>query len=161
MMSNRFGIWWSERSLRERRMLIVLGVLLAATILWLGLVRPLDKALADARARYDRAVLALADAKTKAVAIRGLERVRPPALPAPLPVLVGALAGEAGFTLAKVEPESGDQVHVTIDAARVPALLVWVSDLERRRGLVIERFSARANSDATVAADFSVRTRGR
>jgi general secretion pathway protein M len=129
--------------------------------LWFGIVRPLDHALADARARHSRTVLALADAKAQAAAIRGLERVRPPALPAPIHVYVGALAGEAGFTLAKVEPESGDQVHVAISAARAPALLVWVADLERRRGLVVERFSARANSDATVAADFSVRTRGR
>lgn len=160
MMSSRFKIWWSQRSSREQRMLIVLGALLAAMILWLGLVRPLDNALADARARHGRAVLALADARAQAAAIRGLERVRPPALPAPIQVYVGGLAGEAGFMLAKVEPESSDQVHVAINAARAPALLVWVSDLERR-GLVVERFSARANSDATVVADFSVRIRGR
>ena len=160
-MMARFGIWWRERSLREQRMLIVLGALLAVTILWFGIVRPLDHALADARARHGRAVLALADAKAQAASIRELERVRPPALPAPIHVYVGALAGEAGFTPAKIEPEGGDQVHVAINAARAPALLLWVNDLERRRGLVIERFSARANSDATVAADFSVRTRGR
>ena len=158
MMPGWFSIWWSGRSLREQRMLILLGGLLAATILWFGVVRPLDEALAEARARHGRAVLALADAKAQVAAIRELERVRPPALPAPIHVYVGALAGEAGFTLAKIEPESGDQAHVTIDAARAPALFVWISDLERR-GLVIERFSARANSDATVAADFSVRTR--
>lgn len=147
--------------MREQRMLIGLGALLAATILWFGMVRPLDHALADARGRHDRAVLALADARAQAAAIRGLERVRPPALPAPIHVYVGALAGEAGFTPAKIELESGDQVHIAINAARAPALLTWVSDLERRRGLVVERFSARANSDATVVADFSVRTRGR
>ena len=161
MMSGRFKIWWGERSLREQRMLIGLGALLAVMILWLGIVRPLDNALAEARARHGRAALALADAKVQAATIRGLERVRPPALPAPIQVYVGALAGEAGFTLAKVEPESGDQVHVAINAARAPALLAWVNDLEQRRGLVVDRFSARANSDATVAADFSVRTRRR
>jgi general secretion pathway protein M len=161
MTPSRSGIWWSLRSVREQRMLIVLGALLAATILWLGILRPLDKALADARARHDRAVLALAEAQTQALAIRGLERVRPLALPAPIHVHAGALAGEAGFAQAKIEPEGEDRAHVAIDAARAPALLIWVSDLERRRGLVIERFSARANSDATVAAEFSVRTRGR
>lgn len=160
MMSSRFKLWWGERSAREQRMLIGLGALLAVMILWLGILRPLDNALADARARHGRAVLALADAKAQVATIRGLERVRAPALPAPIHVYVGVLASEAGFTLAKAEPESGDQVHVAINAARAPALLMWVNDLERR-GLVIERFSARANSDATVAADFSVRTRGR
>lgn len=160
MTKSRFGIWWSQRSVREQRMLIVLGGVLAATILWLGILRPLDKALADARARHDRAVLALADARGRAAAIQELERVRPPALPAPIHAYVDALAGEAGFTAATVEPEGGDRAHVAIDAARAPALLAWVSDLERR-GLVIERFSARANSDATVAAEFSVRTRAR
>jgi len=68
------GAWRQVRELAEidwglhfklvlPAMLIGLGALLAALILWFGIVRPLDNALAEARARHGRAVLALADAK--------------------------------------------------------------------------------------------------
>ena len=44
--------WWDGRSLRERRMLAVMGALALGVVGWLGVVQPLDGWQADqARAR--------------------------------------------------------------------------------------------------------------
>lgn len=147
--------------MREQRLLLVGGALLAAMILWFGLLGPLNDALSDARKRHQRAALALADARSQAALIRRLQRAAPPTLPIPLQLYVGELAGEAGFDVARIEPQSARQVNLVIAAARAPALFAWVNDLERRHGLVIERLSARANNDATLAAEISIRARSR
>src|SRR5690606_1132821 len=64
------GAWWDGRSLRERRMLAVMGVVVLGVIAWLGVVRPLDGWKADqARARV-AAERQMAQAQT-AVAQRG------------------------------------------------------------------------------------------
>ena len=34
--------WWDGRSLRERRMLAIMGALVLGVVGWLGVVRPLD-----------------------------------------------------------------------------------------------------------------------
>jgi general secretion pathway protein M len=159
-MMVQFKSWWRLRTLREQRLLLVAGVLLGAMILWFGILRPLDHALADARKRHARAVLALADARSQADAIRGLQRIPPPSLPAPIQLLVGQLAGDAGFPVARVEPQSARQANIVINAARAPAFFTWIGELERR-GLIVERLSARANSDATLAVEVSLRARNR
>lgn len=160
-MMARLKSWWRLRSLREQRLLLVGGALLAGTILWFGILRPIDRGLADARARHARAVLALADARSQAVAIRRLQAVTPPILPGPLPLAVGRLAEEAGFAVARMEPQSDRQVNVVMNAARAQALFSWIDQLERRHGLVVDRLRATANSDATLAVELSVRARGR
>ena len=46
------GLWWDGRSVREQRMLAVMGALVLGVVGWLGVVRPLDGWQADqARAR--------------------------------------------------------------------------------------------------------------
>ena len=52
------------------------------------------------------------------------------------------------------------RASVAVDAARPQALFAWVLRLEQS-GLVVERLSARANSDRTIAAEIALRARGR
>lgn len=160
MMAGLNG-WWRQRTLREQRLIAVAGLLFSGMVLSLGIVRPLGIALADARERHAGAVLALADARADAETIRTLQRGVPPVQAAPLQELLGQAAAEAGFTVARIEPQGARQANVAIDAVRPQALLAWVGDLERRRGLVVDRLSARANSDATVAVEVSFRVRSR
>jgi general secretion pathway protein M len=115
---------------------------------------------AAAQRRHARAVLALAEARSRAAAIDRLRRVGASAIPGSFQLFAGTLATDAGFTVARIEPQGMRQVNIVITAARAPALFGWASEIERR-GLVVDRLSARANSDATVAAEISVRARGR
>lgn len=160
-MTARFHGWRRSRTLREQRLLLVAGALVSAMLLWFGIWRPIDGALADARKRHERAVLALADARSQADAIRVLGRVAPSAMPAPLLTAIGQLAGEAGFSITRIELQSARQVNLVLDSVRAPVLFTWVSELEHRHGLIVDRLSARGNSDATLAVEISLRARGR
>lgn len=158
-MIERFRPWWSQRSQRERIMLAVMAGLLLLTLGWLLLVRPMGDALADSRARYDRAVTARGEAQVQADAIAALERGKPKVLPAPIDKWIGQRAGEAGFTVARVDPVSAAQATVVINAVRPQAFFAWLADMERRDGLVVEGLNATTNNDATLAVEATLRTR--
>ncbi|WP_380877372.1 type II secretion system protein M [Sphingomonas sp. DBB INV C78] len=155
----RFRPWWSTRSPRERILLLVMGGLLAVTLGWLLLVRPLGDALADARSRHDRAIVARAQAGAQVDAIAALETSGPKALPAPIDVYIGQKASEAGFTVARVDPVSTTQATVVINVVRPQAFFAWVGDLERRDGLIVEGLNATTNNDATLSVEATFRAR--
>lgn len=157
-MMRQAHFWWSLRTLREQRMLLAMFAALAIVLAWLLVVRPLDNALADVRARHARAVIDLAQAQAQAEQIVFLEKSAPPGRQGPLAAIVGQRAGEAGFATARVTPQ-GKRVGVAIDAARAPAVFGWIAGLERRDGLVVDRLTARTNSDATIAVDATLRAR--
>ncbi|SNS04589.1 general secretion pathway protein M [Sphingomonas laterariae] len=160
-LMERFRPWWTSRSPRERIMLLVMAGLLGVTLGWLLLVRPLGDALADARARHDRAILARAEAGGQADAIASLERAGPKALPAPVDVWIGQKASEAGFTVARVDPVSAAQATIVINVVRSQAFFAWVSELERRDGLIVEGLNATTNNDATLSVEATFRTRAK
>lgn len=153
--------YWEMRSRREQRMLLAMAALLAITLAWLLVVRPVDDGLAAARERHARAVLDLAVARGQADRIAALEKDGPPPPEAPLATAVGQRAAEAGFADARVAPDGPRRVTIGIDAARAQALFGFLAGLERRDGLIVERMNARANSDATIAAEAVVRIRSR
>lgn len=142
--------WWRERSVREQRMLIVMLALLAVTILWLGIYRPLQNGLSAARERHQLAVVRLGEVRAQAEAIRGARAV--PAAPGPLSDLVSRSAAEAGFANATVAPQGDRRVSVSVPSARPGPALRWIALLEGQ-GIVVERFGARANADPTLTVD--------
>ncbi|WP_238995435.1 type II secretion system protein M [Sphingomonas solaris] len=154
-------LWWRLRSPREQRMLLVMAALVGITLAWLLVVRPVDDGLADVRARHARAVLDLAAARGQAERIADLEKRGPPPPEAPLATAIGQRAAAAGFATARIIPDGANRVSVAIDAARAQALFGWIADLERRDGLIVERLTARTNSDATLAAEATLRLRSR
>ena len=157
-MMRRLRFWWTLRTLREQRMLLAMIAAIAIVLAWLLVVRPLDNALADARARHARAVIDLAQAQAQAEQIAYLEKTVPLAGRAPIATLVHDRAAEAGFATARVTPQ-GRTVAIAIEAARAPALFGWIAGLERRDGLVVDRLTARTNGDATIAVDATLRAR--
>jgi general secretion pathway protein M len=144
--------WWRARSLREQRLLLVMLALLAVTLLWLGIYRPVQDALSRTRARHQEAVVRLGEVREQADALRALRKTGLPSLPAPLAAMVTQSATDAGFTNASVAPQGERRVSVSIPSARPAPVLAWIASLEAR-GVVVERFSARANSDQTLAVD--------
>lgn len=151
--------WWRGRSLREQRLLLVMVALLAVTILWLGIYRPVQDWRAAARERHADAVIARAAVQAQAAALKRLGARRPPANAGPLAPIVTAAAQEAGFAAATVAPQGDRRASIAIPAARPAALLGWLADLEAR-GIVVEQMSARANSDPTLRVDAVLSTAG-
>lgn len=149
-MTTQLLTWWRDRSLREQRMLLVMAALLAVTILWLGIYRPVQKALSDARARHQEAVIRLGEVRAQADTLRtGGARAVPAG---PLADLVTRAAAEAGFANATVAPQGERRVSVSIPSARPGPMLAWVAALEGQ-GIVVERLNARANADPTLTVD--------
>lgn len=151
-MIARFAPWWRERSVREQRMLLAMFALLAVTFLWLGIYRPLQSALSRTRERHQEAVVRLGEVRADAEALRALQRPGQAALPGPLVAVVTQAANDAGFGGATVAPQGDRRVSISISSARPAAVLAWIAGLEER-GIVVERLSARANSDPTLAVD--------
>jgi general secretion pathway protein M len=159
-MIGAFSLWWRERTRRERGLLAFLFALFALTMAWLLVVRPLGDSLAAARERHGAAVIAVAEAKARAAAIGLLERDRPMALGGPIELVVGQAAGAAGFQLSRIQPEGAGRISLAIEAARPQALFAWVSEMERGKGLIVERLTASSNSDRTLSVQLVLRARG-
>lgn len=158
-MSERFKAWWTLRTLREQRMLLVMFALMGATLAWL-LIIGIGNAVADARERHSRAVVDHARVAAKVEALRDYRKSAPSPLAAPIDVVVSQSAAEIGFVLVRAEPEEGDRVNIAIASARPQAFFGWLTDLERR-GIIPERLVARANSDRTLGIEATLRGRGR
>jgi general secretion pathway protein M len=156
-MTDAFILWWRERSRREQGLLVAMGVLGLIVLGWLLIVRPLGDALDAAKARHNEAAIALAEARSREDAARG-----GPAAPPSQPVasLIGAAAGRAGFATARVTAEGPGRASVAIDAARPQALFAMLAALERQ-GVAVERLHAQVNGDRTLAAEATLKARGR
>lgn len=151
-MKAEFLDWWRGRSVREQRLLLVMFALLAVTVLWLGIYRPMEAALSNARERHQQAVIRLGEVRAAAAALKSGPAV---GLPGPLVSVVTQAATDAGFANAVVTPQGDRRVSVSIPSARPAPFFAWIASLEAR-GIVVERLSARANSDPTLAVDASL-----
>ena len=147
--------WWTERSRREQWLIQVMLALALLVLGWILIVRPLGDSLDAAKTRHAAAVVALGEARA---------RTLPAASPgAPAAGAVDALlarsANEAGFANARITSQGAERASVALDAARPQVLFGWIARLEQA-GLVVERLTARTNSDRTLAAELSLRKRG-
>jgi len=142
--------WWALRSQRERALLLVMFALIGVVAAWLLVIRPLADALDAAKARHGAAVVALAEARARSRLASG------PLASGPAETIVAQTASQAGFTGARIGSQGPGRVSVALDAARAPALFGWISEMERR-GLVVDRLTARANADRTLSAELGVR----
>ncbi len=150
--------WFAGRSLRERRLLLVMAALLAVTIVWGLVLRPLGDAMATARERHTAAVIRFGETAARVDALRQAreQRVRP--LTGTLADTIRLRAEEAGFPLASVDPDANGAVRVTIQSARGAALTGWLARLERG-GIIVESAQLTDNGDRTVAARLLLRAR--
>lgn len=134
---------WDGRSLRERRMLAVMGVVVLGVIAWLGVVRPLEGWKADqARARV-AAERQLVQVQT-AVAQRGAR----PTEAVDLQALVASTALTAGVqpTLGMSE---GGRLGFRLERVTTAQAFGWLAALEEG-GARIEELGVVENADGTL-----------
>jgi general secretion pathway protein M len=158
-MIAQFRTWWGERSPREQWMLGAMAAAIAAFLMWFAVLMPLASGLERARARHNQAVVDLATVRGKASALKAI--LAKPALPlgAPVPAFVNQSAGEAGFTLSRIDPVGTNGVAIAIVAAKSPALFDWLNSLDAR-GIFVSQLTIRTNSDMTIAVDATLNARG-
>jgi general secretion pathway protein M len=153
--------WWRTRSLREQRLILAAGALLAIVLLWLLIVRPLGDALSRAKERHGEAAQALAEARSRVALIRQLESRTMAASGLPLELLISQAATEAGFPVTRVQSEGPSVATFVSNSVRPQAFFTWVGQMERTRGLAVERLSATTNSDQTLTVEVTFRARSR
>ena len=155
-----FKIWWQARQPRERVLLGVMFALFAAVILWLGIYRPVESGLRQAALDNLEAAQRYANVARK---VELLEKGSSAAIAAsslPVEQIVGQSAGEAGFTLERVQAQGNDRVDVAIASARSTALMGWIAALENN-GVVIDSATiGPSGTTGTVTAQLSFKRAG-
>jgi general secretion pathway protein M len=157
-MSERFQLWWAERSRRERHMLVIMLAMVAAFAAWFLVWQPISKSLVAARIRHEQAVRDVAGVAAKAAQLKAI-LATPAATPGgPVPSYVSQSASNAGFTLSRADPVGTDGVTISIVSAKSPALFAWLATLDAG-GIFVAQLDIRPNTDATIAVDATLKAR--
>lgn len=144
---------WDGRTRRERQMLAVMALLVAAVAIWLGIVRPLDgwrdEAAGD-RARAEAHLVEVQTAMTRLAPATGGEAPRSDAQGLE-PVLLQT-ASAAGLQLTTGMDPSG---RIGFRAANAPATAVfgWLGALDTTHGLQPVSLSVVENADASLQVE--------
>jgi general secretion pathway protein M len=145
-MSDAVRLWWKARSLREQRLLIVMAALAIVVIVWLGMLRPLSDARAEARKRHGDTLVAVAQIEAEAARLKALP-ARSAASGAPINI-VRAEADAIAITPSLVEPD-GDGIRVDIPVIGAQALFTLI-DRMRARGLSVDTLAARPEAGGSL-----------
>ncbi len=143
--------WYESRSLRERRLLLLMLAIAVPSLAWLLVVAPLNNAYDSALDRHLEAV----DRSGRIRALADPARVtRSAAVPATggaeLALVVTEAATQAGLTLDSTSAAGPDTVTIAIAQARPTAAVQWLRDFELR-GIRVENLRMTPAADGTVA----------
>lgn len=149
-MIQSIGLWWDGRSAREQRMLVVMGLLIAAVLIWLLVVRPAFAWRAAAAERRGEATASLTRIET------GLAARTPTKAGAPMPLAeveqaARSAAEAAGLSVTLSVDEAGG---IGFDAPGVTTatLFGWLSTLKTEYGVKTVGVTVVENADATLDA---------
>ena len=140
--------WWAGRTLRERRMLMVMTALLAATAVWLGVVRPVLAWREAAATRATTAALTLAEVRAAVASLGPVRSSAPPPAEGLEPLIQRTAAG-AGLEVVTVMSQSG-QLGVQLSSVSSGPLFAWLTGLETDHRLSVCSLGVTENSDATL-----------
>lgn len=139
--------WWQQREARERRVLLVGGLLVVAMLLWALVWKPLGDhraSLADGNQRL-AADLALMRASASALQARsnGEDAARARAGRSLL-ALADAGVREAGLagSLRRIEPAGEGRVRLHLESVPFDPIADWLQRLAREQGVRVAELSA-------------------
>lgn len=144
--------WWDGRTVRERRLLAVMAVLVAAVLIWLLVVRPVQAWQVAAADRRFEAEQTLTEVRA------GLRIVAPssaPATPAStegLEPLVRRTAEAAGLVVVTTMAPSGG-LGIQMSQAPGRETFAWLAALEVDHGIKVCTLGVMENADATLNID--------
>ncbi|MEO0441828.1 MAG: type II secretion system protein GspM [Pseudomonadota bacterium] len=149
--------WFQALSQREKIMIGILGVLVALVAGYYAIVAPFINAYVTAQKSYADAVESQAriEAKVAALTAPADKTVNP--VTGPLDVFISQNAGEAGFAVGRLDPQSDGTVRLAIESARPTALFGWLATLESR-GISIEELAVNPGGTKTVTATLLLRS---
>jgi len=152
---------WSKLAPGERRLAMIGGVVVGATLLYVLLWLPIQKELARLRVSVPQERAQLQRMRLQAASIKPL-RARSGAKPAPGALLSvieqsASARGMRGF-VTRMEADGGNGVQLTVDAVPFNSLLSWLADLQDSHSLLVESTSLDAHTaPGTVNAKLKLR----
>lgn len=150
--------YWTGLSRREQILLMVAGGLAALLLAWL-IVRPVAAWQADLRQSHREAVEREGRIAAKADLLSATaQRSQGAAQDAggALDVWLAGSASEMGLSLSRQEARGPDGARIAIAAAKAPAVMKWLADLERQ-GLVLDQLTLTPQVDGSLALGVDVR----
>lgn len=149
------GAWWSGRTKREQQLLMVMAGLFVATVVWLGVVRPVLAWRVAAATRAEAAAVTLLEVEAS---IGALQPARPAAV-APsaggLEPLIRRTATAAALDVVTAMSPSG-QLGFQLSSVGSAPLFTWLAVLEADHGVSICSLGITENADATLNVEGAV-----
>lgn len=160
-VQDRLTSYWAERSRLEKRLLIVLAIVLGLVALQLVWIGPLTTFHADARrdyqhaeTRYHQVMADLTNLPGNTVAETHRESATP------LRTLVGAMALSEGVAIALMVPGDDGTLSLRLEQAEYPALMRWLVSMDRQHDIEITSAVMDRRSGNRVDASLVLRRRG-
>ncbi|MGL6260650.1 type II secretion system protein M [Vibrio sp. WXL210] len=129
--------WWYSLSVREQRLVSVCGVLLAISLLYLGLIKPLQSRAEAARTRIDSERQLLGWVSSKADELVELRAQGGIVLSdQPLNQLIYSSASRYSVEIIRMTPRD-DMMQVWIQPIAFTQLLNWITYLKEQQGVEV------------------------
>ena len=152
----RLTHWWRLRTDAERGALVAGAVLAAAALAWLLVWLPIQSDIARLTRDLAMQRAALAQARSQADAIGGLER-RTPAPARDARAALDLALAQSGIRASAID-RSGDDLRVTVDGVSFDALTSLLESLQRDAALRVVDLTAAARVEpGMVRAELTLR----
>lgn len=132
-MTKGLATWYSERTSRERLLLLVCAIILSVGAIYRLAWMPLqaEQELQSARlSRLDRALVAVRGLPRGGVVIRSHTT-------GSISEILGESASKQGFSLTTVEVQPDGSATVSLEAAPFDQLVLWLDALSQTHGITI------------------------
>lgn len=144
--------WWDGRTVRERRLLAVMLALVAAVLVWLLVVRPVQAWQVAAADRRVEAETTLAEVRAGLRVIAPSDTAAAPANAEGLEPLVRRTAEAAGLTVVTTMAPGGG-LGIQMSQAPGRQTFAWLAALEADHGIKVCSLGVMENADATLNID--------
>ena len=136
---NSIKSWYSGLNMRERNMVLILGIMMVLLILFIAVVLPLKNYMNDLDDRVATAKRDLPEVAAKVQALQSRSGSQQPSSRQSLNQLITNSSKRYGLKFSRIEERKRDEeIQVRLDDVEFDQLLRWVGQLEQQQGLVID-----------------------
>ena len=141
--SSGAGRWYAQKELNEQRIILGLGLLIAVSLLWVGIWKPASDWHAQATNRQHNAQslhdwLRANEAAAKQAAANN--RGASSGTRSLTPLLTKAAAAQK-ITVNRLQPEANGVMSVSVQRQSFNKIIAWVAQLEENNGVSFDRAS--------------------
>ena len=151
-MKDSLKNWYQALSQREQILIGILVILLTLTVVFYGIFRPIVSATEAAENDYIEAIEREARIKSKVAVLLDDDVAELTVVTGSLDAFVSQSAGEAGFAIGTIDPQTDGSVNVAIASAKPTALFGWMARIEQS-GVAPTMVAVTPAANGTVSAN--------